>query len=152
VPILVLPLVVAGCSGSGDPAQSSGRPSVPDSTLAVEGGTSGHFDTTVRNALDDVFAFWRAEYPTLSGGTPLPPLSGGLFSVDASSVVTTLTLRPDRGFRRRGGVRPGERALHGQDRSGAALGRTTMTGQRACSTHWRLTEPSSMLAKPPRPR
>jgi predicted metalloprotease len=89
VPILVLPLVVAGCSGSGDPAQSSGRPSVPDSTLAVEGGTSGHFDTTVRNALDDVFAFWRAEYPTLSGGTPLPPLSGGLFSVDASSVVTT---------------------------------------------------------------
>jgi hypothetical protein len=32
------------------------------------------------------------------------------------------------------------------------LGRTTMTGQRACSTHWRLTEPSNMLAKPPRPR
>lgn len=42
--------------------------------------------------------------------------------------------------------------LRGQDRSGGALGRTTMTGQRACSTHWRLTEPSSMLAKPPRPR
>jgi len=42
--------------------------------------------------------------------------------------------------------------LRGQDPSGGALGRTTMTGQRAWSTHWRLTEPSSMLAKPPRPR
>ena len=49
-------------------------------------------------------------------------------------------------------INPGNPTLRGQDPSGGALGRTTMTGQRAWSTHWRLTEPSSMLAKPPRPR
>ena len=32
------------------------------------------------------------------------------------------------------------------------VGRTTITGQWACNTHCRLTEPRSMLAKPPRPR
>ena len=32
------------------------------------------------------------------------------------------------------------------------VGRTTITGQWACNTHCRPTEPISMLAKPPRPR
>jgi hypothetical protein len=32
------------------------------------------------------------------------------------------------------------------------VGRTTITGQWACNTHCMLTEPRSMLAKPPRPR
>src|SRR5581483_5964282 len=35
--------------------------------------------------------------------------------------------------------------------SAAATG-TTVTGHGACSTHCRLTEPSVMLANPPRPR
>ena len=36
--------------------------------------------------------------------------------------------------------------------SDSPRGRTTITGQRACCTHCKPTEPSSMLAKPPRPR
>lgn len=83
--LLALALVLAGCTSGG----TDGDRHVPDSTLPVNGGTSGHFDTVVRNALDDVIKFWQGQYPALSGGKPLPPLSGGLYSVDASQVSTT---------------------------------------------------------------
>ena len=43
------------------------------------------------------------------------------------------------------------RSAVGSD-SDTLLGRTTITGQWACCTHCRPTDPRSMLAKPPRPR
>lgn len=51
--------------------------------------TAACFDTLVQNALTDVVAFWQKEYPKVSGGKPLPPLKGGLYSVDGLQVAET---------------------------------------------------------------
>lgn len=83
--LLALLLVPTGCTSGG----SHGSGPVPDSTLQVDGGTSDHLDTVVRNALADVMTFWQQQYPAISDGKELPPLSGGLHSVDATDVVTT---------------------------------------------------------------
>ena len=56
----------------------------PDATLAVVGDSHGSFDQIVKNALSDVVAFWRVQYPSISGGKPLPELKGKLYSVDGN--------------------------------------------------------------------
>jgi predicted metalloprotease len=58
----------------------------PDANLAVAGDSHGEFDTTVKNALSDIFTFWKTNYPKVSGGKSLPALTGGLFSVDGGAV------------------------------------------------------------------
>jgi predicted metalloprotease len=62
-----------------------------NANLHVVGGTDGPFDTTVKNALADIEAFWRRNYPKVSGGKPLPPLKGGLYSVSGLRVAETGT-------------------------------------------------------------
>lgn len=63
-------------------------PQAPDATLAVVGDSNGGFDQTVKNALSDVMAFWRVQYPSISGGKPLPELRGKLYSVDGNHPST----------------------------------------------------------------
>jgi predicted metalloprotease len=56
----------------------------PKANLAVVDDSGGGFDQTVKNALTDVFAFWQRVYPSISGGKPLLPLKGKLYSVDGA--------------------------------------------------------------------
>jgi predicted metalloprotease len=80
--------VLAGLALSGCTATVAGHmvlpPVAPNSTLSVVGDSGGAFDQTVKNSLDDVFGFWRRVYPSVSGGKPLPPLKGKLYSVDGA--------------------------------------------------------------------
>jgi predicted metalloprotease len=81
----VVALVLAACS-----AVVNGQPSIgnaPDARLPVHGDSGDAFDQQVKNALSDIIAFWRQEYPKVSGGKPFPPLKGGLWSVDGLQVV-----------------------------------------------------------------
>ena len=80
-------LVLAACS-----SVVNGHPSVgnaPNATMTVHGDSGSAFDTSVKNALSDVFDFWKTEYPKVSGGKALPPLKGGLWSVDGLKVAET---------------------------------------------------------------
>jgi predicted metalloprotease len=85
--VAVATLVLGACSSVVD-----GKPTArtaPNANLAVVGGTNGSFDTTVKNAISDVLAFWKINYPIISGGAALPPIKGGFFSVDGQEVVDT---------------------------------------------------------------
>ena len=78
-------VLLTGCS-----SVIAGNPSVilpANANLAVIGDSHGPFDTLVKNALSDVMAFWRRQYPTISGGKALPALHGGLYSIDGGAVV-----------------------------------------------------------------
>jgi predicted metalloprotease len=71
---------------------TSGIPSLrtaPNASLDVVGDSGGQFDTTVKNALSDVLAFWKINYPSIADGAALPPVKGGFFSVDGQQVVDT---------------------------------------------------------------
>lgn len=86
--VLVLTcMLAAGCASIliGEP---KGR-LIPNADIPVHGGSGGAFDTTVKNALSDVIAFWRASYPTVSNGKPFPSLKGGFYSVDGATVLRT---------------------------------------------------------------
>lgn len=80
-------LVLAACSSvvNGHPAVGN----APNANLTVHGDSGSAFDTSVKNALNDVVDFWTAEYPKVSGGKPLPALKGGLWSVDGLKVAET---------------------------------------------------------------
>jgi predicted metalloprotease len=61
-----------------------------NANLDVIGGDStSSFDQSVQNSLSDIEAFWKINYPKVSGGKPLPPLKGGLYSVDGLKVAET---------------------------------------------------------------
>jgi predicted metalloprotease len=79
--------VLAGCSTVIDGHPQAGNAQNAD--LSVHGDSGGAFDTAVKNALSDVTDFWETEYPKISGGRPLPPLKGGLWSVDGLKVAET---------------------------------------------------------------
>lgn len=61
----------------------------PNANLFVHGDNNSSFDQTVKNALSDVTTFWQAEFPKIANGKPLPPLKGGLWSVDGLKVAQT---------------------------------------------------------------
>ncbi|MDT4927709.1 MAG: hypothetical protein QOF92_576 [Pseudonocardiales bacterium] len=71
----------------------NGQPSTenaPNANLNVIGSDpNSTFDTSVKNALSDIEAFWKINYPKVSGGKPLTPLKGGLYSVDGLAVART---------------------------------------------------------------
>jgi predicted metalloprotease len=70
----------------------NGSPDVqqaPDADLGVKGVTDSTFDTTVQNALSDVMAFWKKNYPAVADGKSLPELKGGLYSIDGGEVLRT---------------------------------------------------------------
>jgi predicted metalloprotease len=86
----VLATVLSGCA-----SVISGRPSIAlpgNADLSVIGDSHGPFDTSVKNALSDVMTFWRGAYPTVSRGMPMPPIKGGLYSIDGAQVVATGTI------------------------------------------------------------
>ena len=88
--LVVAGLLVAGCATAvnGRLVTSEQRPAA-NVRLDVRGAASSGFDVTAQNALSDIMAFWRSEYPKISGGKPLAPLAGGLYSVDGRQVATT---------------------------------------------------------------
>lgn len=81
-------LVVAGCStvtqGAGSPQRARLAPTAGAASLPIKGDGGTRFDQLVRNALTDVEQFWARAYPTLSGGTALKPLAGGVYSVETN--------------------------------------------------------------------
>lgn len=84
-PAFVLALaVITGCT-----ATVSGSGSLGAVPITVQGDSHGAFDTVAKHALSDVINFWETTYPKVSGGRPLPPLRGKLYSVDGSAVLTT---------------------------------------------------------------
>ena len=76
--------LLTGCapvSGHGTAAAAPTAANVPAAQLPIKGDGRTSFDQLVRNSLADVEAFWRQAYPTVSGGQPLKPLTGGVWSV-----------------------------------------------------------------------
>jgi len=55
--------------------------------MTVEGDAHTPFDRLAKNALSDVFDFWRQSYPEISGGQAFPPLTGGVYSVDDKNIT-----------------------------------------------------------------
>ncbi len=86
VPVIVA-MVLAGCTATVNGTGVSGLPPLEgNSTLKVVDDAHTDFDTLAKNALSDVFAFWKTAYPTISGGAALPPLKGQIYSVDDKSL------------------------------------------------------------------
>lgn len=85
--LVALATVLAACS---TPIGGDGTVGLaPNANLQVTGDTNSPFDTTAKNALSDVLAFWKDNYPKVANGESLPALRGGLFSIDGSQVVKT---------------------------------------------------------------
>jgi predicted metalloprotease len=63
----------------------------PNATVSVVNDGHTRFDQQIKNAIADVQAFWRTNYPQLSGGRPYPELRGGIYSVDGAKVGGALT-------------------------------------------------------------
>ncbi|SOD71376.1 predicted metalloprotease [Jatrophihabitans sp. GAS493] len=89
VPLLVstvmiaLTLALAGCSDLVSGQATSGIPPLaPDANLSIQGSTTTDFDRLAKNALTDIEAFWRLNYPSISGGKSLSSLKGDIYSVD----------------------------------------------------------------------
>jgi hypothetical protein len=92
LPRLVPVFVVAALIASGCATTVPGHPSAavaPDAQLSVIGDSGSPIDTLIKNAIFDVTAFWQHEYPTIADGKALPPLKGGLYSIDGAAVVAT---------------------------------------------------------------
>ncbi|MFN2518612.1 MAG: ImmA/IrrE family metallo-endopeptidase, partial [Jatrophihabitantaceae bacterium] len=78
-------LVLSACS-----SVTEGKPSLrvaADANLTVVGDSGAQFDTTVKNALSDVLAFWKINYPSIANGASLPSIKGGFFSIDGQQVL-----------------------------------------------------------------
>ncbi|MEO9139141.1 MAG: neutral zinc metallopeptidase [Jatrophihabitans sp.] len=79
---------LTGCAIAVDGHGSTGNAgNVNLGVLGVDPNSS--FDQLAQNSLSDVEGFWRVEYPTVSGGKSLPPIKGGLYSVDGRKVIET---------------------------------------------------------------
>lgn len=59
----------------------------PDAHLNVVNTNGSRFDQTAQNAIADVVAYWKKEFPQIAGGASLPPLRGKLYSVDGGKVA-----------------------------------------------------------------
>jgi predicted metalloprotease len=91
--LVPLSLVLAGCDVSFKlpESTSSAGGSQPGANVAVVNDGHSRFDQDVKNAIADVQAFWRTNYPRISGGKPYPELRGGIYSVDGDKVRGALT-------------------------------------------------------------
>jgi predicted metalloprotease len=76
--------LTAGCSTIVDGHGQLGTLGIP-----VHGDSGDRFDNEVKAALADVISYWQATYPAVSHGRKLPPLKGGLYSVDGAAVVAS---------------------------------------------------------------
>jgi predicted metalloprotease len=94
--LVPLSLTLSACDPSLPRPKSTGaagtsgdfRPN-PGVSVVNDGGTS--FDQEVKNAIADVEAFWRTNYPRVSGGRAYPQLRGGIYSVDGTRMTGALT-------------------------------------------------------------
>jgi predicted metalloprotease len=82
--------LLAGCANVVDGSPSLAN--APNAGITVKGDSGGAFDTSVKNSLSDIFDFWKTEYPKIADGKSLPPLKGGLYSVDGLKVAETKTV------------------------------------------------------------
>lgn len=81
-------LALSACGAAVDGSGSAEN--APDANLNVQGvDSSSSFDRLAQNSLSDIEAFWKVEYPKVSGGKPLKSLKGGLYSVDGAKVIQT---------------------------------------------------------------
>ncbi len=86
--LLLCTALLASCSVAVHGHGTSGvAPVAANADLDVIGDGHTPFDTLSKNALTDVFAFWTQAYPSVSGGKPLPPLTGGIYSVDDKDIT-----------------------------------------------------------------
>jgi predicted metalloprotease len=83
--MLLVITVVTGCT-SGKSRQPA-SPSSEAASVAVLGDTSSPFDRSIKNAVADVEAFWRKNYPKVSGGKAYPELKGKIYSVDGDRLT-----------------------------------------------------------------
>src|SRR5437763_15458091 len=90
--LVLTSLLAAGCASVliGNPNTRS----APNAHIKVHGDSGDAFDTTVKNSLSDIIAFWRANYPKVSNGKRFPPLKGGFYSVDGETVLRTRQAPP----------------------------------------------------------
>jgi len=97
--LVPLSLVLSACDPSLPRPRSTGSASgasgdfQPDATVPVVNDGHSRFDQEVKNAIADVQAFWRTNYPAVSGGKPYPELRGGVYSVDGAHVSRALARR-----------------------------------------------------------
>lgn len=90
IAIISAALMLAGCATVVDgKLVASGPTDVPNANLHVTGALTTGFDVVAQNALSDIMAFWRVQFPKISGGKALTPLKGGLYSVDGRQVAIT---------------------------------------------------------------
>src|SRR5262249_26527947 len=77
--LLVAAATLSGCATviTGTPSAITAAPA----NLPVTGDSGSTLDATIKNALTDIFTFWKVNYPKISGGAAFQPLNGGLFSV-----------------------------------------------------------------------
>jgi predicted metalloprotease len=68
---------------TGTPSAQTAAPA----NLPVAGDSGGSLDTTIKNALSDIFQFWRESFPKISNGESFQALQGGLYSVDGAQVL-----------------------------------------------------------------
>ncbi|HEX8092224.1 neutral zinc metallopeptidase [Jatrophihabitans sp.] len=95
---LLVPLILAlsACDPSLPRPRSTGSASgeagdfQPNAGVPVVNDGNTRFDQEVKNAIADVQAFWRTNYPRVSGGKPYPELRGGIYSVDGSKIPRSL--------------------------------------------------------------
>jgi predicted metalloprotease len=85
---LVAAVLLSSCTVAVRGSGTSGvTPLAKDASLSVVGDANTDFDRLSKNALSDVETFWRLSYPSISGGDPLPPLKGGIYSVDDKNIT-----------------------------------------------------------------
>ena len=90
----VITVVLASClSGCATLVAGTGRSALPpvaaDAQVDIVGDAHTPFDRDAANAIADVEAFWGRTYPSIGDGAALPPLAGGVYSVDPSDITAT---------------------------------------------------------------
>ncbi|KQS73264.1 neutral zinc metallopeptidase [Modestobacter sp. Leaf380] len=90
---LSLSVLLTGCSSTLVPGQASpAGPAISDvapGDFPITGAAETEVDVTMRNALADLDAYWKAQFPDVYG-EDFPSLTGGYYSVDPNDVDESL--------------------------------------------------------------
>lgn len=84
--LAVLAVVLSGCanqiSGTGSLAQIKGG---GNDDFDIIGAVGSPYDSLAAKSMVDIESFWNEAYPKISGGRPMTPLAGGVWSVDGGN-------------------------------------------------------------------
>lgn len=84
--LCVIALFASGCAdqvnGNGSLAQIKEG---GNSDFEIIGAVGSPYDSLAAKSMVDIESFWNEEYPTISGGRPMTPLEGGVWSVDGNN-------------------------------------------------------------------